>query len=121
MEKLPVPNDPKPLPWFKFILFALTLIGMAIYAAQSPGQMCGDCNQDGKVTIAELITAVNNAMQPLCDCSSCPTDQCVEFPSAQLPDGSTITCNASVCSNEVTVCALQLYHNSTTFCQVTIP
>jgi len=100
MEKLPLPNDPKPLPWFKFLLFAATLLGMAIYAFVAHSQMCGDCNQDGEVSINELITAVNNSFSP-CDCSHCTTDECVEITVKDINGNFHLT---SVCINDAARC-----------------
>jgi len=47
----------------------LLVLGLALSLATSKvasALCCGDCNQDGQVTIDEIITAVNNAL------SSCP-------------------------------------------------
>jgi hypothetical protein len=41
----------------------LVLASLTLTASGAAAQCCGDCNGDGEVTINELITAVNNALQ----------------------------------------------------------
>lgn len=81
--------------------------------------MCGDCNNDGKVLINELVSAVNNALNPPFDCTEgcfdtgiCPNN-CGEFPTI---DG--ITCATSICiysESQLRAC-IQHLHETTNQC-----
>jgi len=52
------------------LLLATLLLSPALAGAQC----CGDCNDDGEVTINELITAVNNALNGCTVTDACPID-----------------------------------------------
>jgi hypothetical protein len=59
----PVPNEQKP-----FVVPALSLVDLAAVftypfnVVAAPSSCCGDCNGDGQVTIDELLTSVNHAL-----------------------------------------------------------
>ena len=58
-----------------FVLIGSMLVGRA------SGQCCGDCNGDGRVTIDELVTAVNRALGSCADAT--PTTQPTDTPTQQ--------------------------------------
>jgi hypothetical protein len=81
------------------------LLTLALVAAT----MCGDCNHDGRVTIAELVQAVHNALAGDRDtacgvgCSSgvvacAPGATCTEFPAADVNGTFTQCDQADVCA-----------------------
>jgi len=73
-----------------FILLAVTL---AMTTAPAFAQCCGDCNDDGKVTINEILTTVDNALDG-CRIVSTPVPGVTQTPTAAptptaLPDQCT--------------------------------
>jgi len=67
--------------------------------------MCGDCDNSGRITVAELVRAVGNALEP-------PTDECAEcftscFPTlddcpcprtcTEFFEADGLICAASIC------------------------
>jgi hypothetical protein len=52
----------------------LVLASLTLTASGAAAQCCGDCNGDGEVTINELITAVNNALQGCGSAAQCCGD-----------------------------------------------
>lgn len=94
-------------------------------ATAAPAQMCGDCNGDRRVTIAELVRAVRNALEPdpleACgkDCTqgSCGgASTCIEFPGTD-----TYECATSICFDtqvQYDAC-LELLHTTTALCYPT--
>jgi hypothetical protein len=61
-------------------LTGVVLVGcLALTVRGAHGQCCGDCNTDSEVTINEVVTAVNRALEPvpcsddnICGAESCP-------------------------------------------------
>lgn len=73
---------------------------------RSAGDMCGDCDADGKVQIAELVTAVRNALIGDacgigCYESHACDDVCIEFPAIEI-DGVQMQCDTSLCYRNAT-------------------
>jgi sulfatase-modifying factor enzyme 1 len=55
------------------LLWGLSVAGGS---ARAVGQCCGDCNGDGEVTVAELVTAVNRALSTCQDDGVCGVKKC---------------------------------------------
>lgn len=76
------------------ILAAATFIIFYVFPLHA--QMCGDCDNDNKVTIAELVTAINNSLagDPCHEgCIDCPANaDCIEF-----PHFDNIVCSVEFC------------------------
>jgi len=76
--------------------------------------MCGDCDGDQRVTIAELVRAVGNALDPCGeDCAACP-DTCVELPVAMV-DGVEVHCDVALCGDPE-ACVRTLYADGDARC-----
>lgn len=93
--------------WLAIIegVLAVLLCFTAVRVWADDGAMCGDCNNDHKVTVAELVTAVHNALEgdpchegcaEACfpDSGNCPCTTCNEFP---VVDG--VRCAVSICED----------------------
>lgn len=70
----------------------LLLVGLVV------GQLCGDCDGDGQVLVAEVVRVVNNALAGPCACLGCP-DTCREF-----PEHDGVQCDLSVCVGDEQRC-----------------
>lgn len=86
--------------WFLFC----APITLAFHASPVVAQsMCGDCNNDQRITIAELIATINNLLNDdcgfwcygngICDAS------CVEYPATPIGNDMYLQCSTSMCFN----------------------
>ena len=73
----------------RMVPLVLTLVLTPWLAGRAAAQCCGDCNGDGAVTINELITAVNNALDG-CGAAT-PTAPPAVTPTASATPGRTST------------------------------
>jgi hypothetical protein len=71
------------------VLFATT--------GSAGAQCCGDCNGDGRVSISDLVTAVNNALDNCGAATSTPTPQPTVTPTPPNRCPSTFTDNQGAC------------------------
>jgi hypothetical protein len=102
----------EPYPW-GVVLVIVVFVVLFVFVQEMRGQMCGDCNDDGRVTVAELVRVVNNALNSpiVCelDCNTCP-DECIELVRWTV-DGQTYFCPTSFCANsnaKLDACVRQL-------------
>lgn len=93
------------IPWWMWLtpLLVGLIVGLvALFTGLASGQMCGDCNNDGRVAVNEIVTAVNTALDP-CNfgCGFNPDDctvgRCTEQP---IVDGQQ--CQVSLCAQSDT-------------------
>lgn len=88
------------------IAFMLYYGYLSFLALPADAQMCGDCNNDHKVEVSELVKAVSNALNgdpchegcaATCfdeNSPNCPCDSCFEFPVV-----NHIVCSVSMCND----------------------
>lgn len=60
---------------------------LCMFTRAALGQCCGDCNNDGTVTVPEIITSVNNALEVNATLGGCPV--CVNLTAQILATGQT--------------------------------
>lgn len=108
--------------WYLALAAATFII---FYTFPLRGQMCGDCNNDHKVTISELIKAINNSLigdpchegcadNCFVDSGNCPCTSCFEFPVVD-----NVLCMVSICNDsteQVRSCHARFYSEHPTHC-----
>lgn len=108
-----------------FVAFFVYLGVLGLKTAANAQEMCGDCNGDHRVSVAELTTAVNNALDGdpchegcaedcFTDQGNCPCDSCFEFP---VVDG--VLCTVSMCNDsreQVRACHARFRNEHPTQC-----
>jgi hypothetical protein len=83
----------EPYPW-GVVLVIVVFVVLFIFVQEMRGQTCGDCNDDARVTIDEIVRVINSALDDPCGGTDCATPD--EFPSAVIDD-IRWTCTGPVC------------------------
>ena len=96
------------------------ILFLLLFASPVTAQICGDCNRNGRVTVDEIVTAVNNLLNDACDTIGCTDatcgDNCAEFPGATV-NGLNYQCGITLCTNtNVTACVTRLVTQQTGLC-----
>lgn len=88
------------------------LLGLAFLA-----QLCGDCDGDGKVAIAELVRAVSNALAPD-ECAECTRNDCGGGLCLEFPEADGIACDVAICFQSEAQIArcVHRFHDTTDRC-----
>src|SRR5262245_58250294 len=73
------------------------LAALVLWTGTAIAQCCGDCNGDGRVSISDLVTAVNNALDNCGAPTSTPTRIPTATPTPQNRCPSTFTNNQGAC------------------------